>query len=502
MNADRRYGYIGIDQGTTNLKAGLYGTDGELYSESERAFLINRPNPGIAEQDPQSWNQALSEVLHELIKNEPQIKVLGIGVCTQVSSHIFFDENGNPLTEVILWQDQRTADYVKGLNEQIGQLKDEFPKGFSVDATATLARAKWAYTEAPEVWKRTRYILNPKDYINYQLTGRFASDPLSSYDSVSPDGKYISALDKIVPGILRALPELHDFREPLGKYKKTGDTLLDEALGDAIVAIGTIDVIGNLFGSGALKGGDAIEVCGTCEILGVLSEQNISTKGVVTFNKFDDLYFHAGPTKSGGASTQWFSKILRFSIEEMVVLAEKAEPGCKGLVFLPYLEGERAPLWDTEARGVFFGISSEHSTEHFCRAVLEGVAFSARHLLEEIDKAAGFMSGKLRISGGGSRSDLNCQIRADVLNRKVERIHVRNSGMIGAVLFAAVACGKILDIKDAANVLIHIEKTFIPNSDNREIYDRLYNIYRGLYDSLTPEYRRLSEYRKMINVKN
>lgn len=499
MTKQSNYGYIGIDQGTTNLKAGLFSLNGELYAESERAFAIERPESGIAEQDPLYWNQALREVLHELVEQVPNIHVQGIGVCTQVSSHIFVDEEGKPLTNVILWQDQRTAGYVKELNDRIKERAEEFPEGYGVDATSTLARVKWASKEKSELWEKTRYILNPKDYINFQLTGLFAGDPLSAYDCVDGQGEYIRALDQIVPGILNILPELHDFREPLGTYRETGDKLLDTALKDAVVAVGTMDVFGNLFGSGATKNGDAIEVCGTCEIMGAWSENNHIVKGVVSFPKVDDLYLHAGPTKSGGASTQWFSKILAKPIEEVVALAEQAQAGCNGLVFLPYLEGERAPIWDTEARGVFFGISGEHSTSHFCRAVLEGVAFSARHLMEEIDKAAGFRAERIRISGGGSKSDLNCQIRADILNRTIERIHVRNSGMIGAVSFAAVASGNVSDLNEAGSVLIHVEETFIPNPDNRDKYDALYDIYRSLYISLNNEYSKLADFRKTHN---
>jgi xylulokinase len=502
MSNNDKYGYIGIDLGTTNLKAGLFSLKGELYTESERAFSIERPQAGIAEQDPLCWDKALHEVLYEMLEKFPEMRVQGIGVCSQVSSHVFIDSNGNPLIKVVLWQDQRTADYVEVLNSNIRKISTLFPDKYSVDATSSLARAKWASVENPELWKKTRYILNPKDYINYQLTGCFAGDPLSAYDSVDDKGRYIQALDQIVPGIINALPELHDFREPLGTYKKRGDEFLDSALQDAVVAIGTMDVFGNLFGSGASKSGDAIEVCGTCEIMGTWSEKESKVKGVVSFPKVDNLFLYAGPTKSGGASTQWFAGILNKSLKEFDELAEQVQAGCDGLVFLPYIEGERAPIWDTNARGVFFGISGEHSTRHFCRAVLEGVAFSARHLMEEIDTAAGFRAKRIRISGGGSKSDINCQIRADILNRTIERIQIKNSGLIGAVAFAAVASGNFDDLSKAGQALIHVEKSFTPDPRNREKYDNLYKIYRSLYVSLASEYKEMAEFRKLNNYRN
>ena len=492
--------YIGIDHGSTNFKAGLYATDGRLLAESSRPLENIRPGRGIVEQDPQAWQVAMIEVFAELIDQAPDAAVKAIGACTQVSSHIFVGEDLRPVTNVIQWQDQRTNPYVEELNRQIEETSDKFPEGFSVDATATAARAKWAQAEEPELWEKTKYILCPKDYVNLMLTGVVAAEPLSSYDSVGPDGNYVEGLDSLVPGILKRLPCLKEFREPLGTYKPLGNARVDAALKDAVVAVGTMDVFGNLYGSGAYQTGDAIEVCGTCEIVGVLSDQAIPTKGVVPFPPLDGMRFHAGPTKSGGASTQWICRILNIDLPEFNRLAASVPPGSNGLVFLPYLEGERAPLWDSDARGVFLGLSGEHTRAHFCRAVIEGVAFSARHLLEEIDKAAGFRVESLRISGGGSASDLCCQIRADILGRTLKRIHVRNSGMIGAVTMAAVACGDATDIGEAASELVHVDTVFEPDPAKKDRYDALYRVYRETYEQALPLYQRLLQYRNMYPV--
>lgn len=492
--------YIGIDHGSTNFKAGLYATDGRLLAEASRPLENMRPKTGIVEQDPGSWLAAMTEVFSQLIDQVPDAKVKAIGACTQVSSHIFVGEDLKPLTNVIQWQDQRTGSYVEELNKRIREEPDKFPEGFSLDATATAARAKWAKEEEPDLWEKTRYILCPKDYVNLLLTGLVAAEPLSFYDSVGPDGNYVQGLESLVPGILKRLPCLKEFREPLGTYRALGCERVDAALKDAVVAVGTMDVFGNLYGSGACKTGDAIEVCGTCEIVGVLSDQAIPTKGVVPFPPLDGMRFHAGPTKSGGASTQWICRILDIDLEEFNRLAASVPPGSGGLVFLPYLEGERAPLWDSDARGVFIGMSGEHTRAHFCRAVIEGVAFSARHLLEEIDKAAGFRVDSLRISGGGSASDLCCQIRADILGRTLNRIHVRNSGMIGAVTMAAVACGDATDIGQAAAELVHVDRVFEPDLANRDRYDALYRVYRDTYEQALPLYRQLLEYRSRYSV--
>src|SRR5207249_973135 len=158
------------------------------------------------------------------------------------------------------------------------------------------------------------------------------------------------------------------------------------------------------------------------------------TPGVVTFPPIDGAYLHAGPTQAGGDALRWFADLHALDLETVLASAAAAPPGSLGLVFLPYLAGERAPLWDADARGIFFGLSSGHSRAHEARAVLEGVAFSARHLLEILETAARLHVDALASSGGGARSDLWCQIKANVLNREIRRLRVLHSGVLGAAL--------------------------------------------------------------------
>ncbi|EGD46184.1 Carbohydrate kinase, FGGY-like protein [Ruminiclostridium papyrosolvens DSM 2782] len=486
---------VGIDLGTTNLKAGLFNTEGALIAQSEAEFSISRPTNGLAEQDTEEWWNALKKVLKNLVSEVPDVCVSAIGICSQVGSHIFVDENGQALTKVILWQDQRCSEFVNQLNEKAVNYKDCLSTGYFVDTTAIVARAEWARIKEPEIWNKTRYILSPKDYLNSRLTGNFATDALSQYGIVDDSGVYYKGILELVPNIANVLPPVLDFRSKLGKMRKMNDEKLDAAFGNAIVAVGTMDAYGNLYGSGATSHGDGIEVSGTCEIVGVLSEEVHPTAGVVTFPPVDNLYFHAGPTKSGGSAMQWFAGEMGITVAEMVKLAELAPAGSNGLIFLPYLEGERAPIWDDEVRGVFFGVSAEHKREHFCRAVIEGIAYSARHLLEEIEKSCGFNTNSLRISGGSSRDALCCQIRADISNRTIEKIHVRQSGVLGAALIATVASGLAGDIRTAAADLVHIEQAYIPDSEVRTLYDHLYSIYRKLYPMLKPAFSELAKFR-------
>jgi xylulokinase len=428
---------VGVDLGTTALKGGLFDLEGNLLASAESAYPILRPAPDRAEHDPQAWLIALDEVLAQLGETPA-----AIGIVSQVNTHVFVDERGEPLRPAILWQDQRCA----AIGEELG-----IPSSFLP------ARAEWVRREEPDVWERTRWILSPKDFVNLRLTGVAAADPIASFDIV--DDRFADWL-----------PPLRPIDEPLGTAN------------GAVVVTATMDAWGNVYGSGIVEHGHAMEVAGTSEIIGVLSCELHETPGVVSFAAVDGLHLHAGPTQAGGAALAWFADLVRLPIEELLALAASVDAAP---IFLPHLLGERAPLWDSDVRGGFIGVSSEHTLAHFSRAVLLGVAFSARHLLEEIEKAAGVEPEALRASGGGAQSDLWCQIKADVLGRPIERLRVRQSGCLGAALMAASGAGLIGGLREAQ--WARVERVFEP----AESYDDLYAVYRGLYHALKPTHAAL-----------
>jgi xylulokinase len=238
-----------------------------------------------------------------------------------------------------------------------------------------------------------------------------------------------------------------------------------------------------------------MEVAGTSEILGVLSRTRQPTDGVVSFLAVDGLHLHAGPTQAGGAALAWFASTVGRSIGDVLELAAGAPAGANGLLFLPHLLGERAPLWDSDVRGAFIGLGSDHSLAHLSRAVLEGVAYSARHLLEELEKAGGVETQTLHASGGGSQSDLWCQIKADVLDRTIDRVRVRHSGCLGAALMAASGAGLVPSVREAAQAAVHVERSFEPDTE-RALYDELYRVYRDIYLALKPTHAVLAGLRK------
>ena len=400
------------------------------------------------------WRGALRSALDDLGVRE----AAAIGICGQVNTHVFVDVSGRPVCPAIAWQDTRPA-----------------PDGaeLGVDASHPLARMAWLARVRPEAWTATRAILSPKDYLNLRLCGELATDPISPIGLVGPDGAYRADVDA------SRLPPLRAPTDVLGRA--------GEPLPGAVVVCGTMDAWGNLYGSGIVGPGGAMEVSGTSEIVAVLSAESRPTPGVVSFLPVDGLVLHAGPTQAGGDALRWLAGWSGLGIDGALAAAARAPAGSRGAIFLPYLAGERAPLWDASARGVFFGLTAAHGLEELARAVLEGVAFSARHLLEACEQAAGLHAASLRLSGGASRSDLWSQIKADVHGRPLERLETPHTGLAGAALLAGVGAGLLPSLREAAPAFARVGRVFDPQPGP---LDELYALYRELYPALRPLYER------------
>jgi xylulokinase len=484
---------IGVDLGTTALKAGVFDEHGAILASAQKTYAIERPLPGWAEQSPQHWMDALADVLAELAPVAGGRTAVAIGICSQVNTHVFVDEKREPLRPAIVWQDQRCGAIANDLNVRFARSSPEKARHFSFTASSMPSRAQWIAREEPDIWAATRYVLAPKDFVTTQLCRPEvpATDPITPFDVVDDEGTYDDDVVALVDGVRERLPQIRPIDAVVGTVVGNRFSLLENAL----VVTGTMDAWGSVYGSGVTEHGDAMEVAGTSEILGLFSRERHATSGVVSFLAVDGLHLHAGPTQAGGAALAWFASLSRLGVADVVDLAAAAPPGSDGLIFMPHLLGERAPLWDSEVRGAFLGLSSDHTLAHLCRAVLEGVAYSARHLLEALEEAGGVVPDELRASGGGSQSDLWSQIKADVFDRPVARLRIRHSGCLGAALMAASGAGLVSSVRDAARTNVQIEQVFEPQP-HRDIYDELYSLYRDLYRVMRPTHAALAALRR------
>ena len=478
---------LGFDIGTSAVKGALYDMRGVCIFETTIAYQHNMPCPDWLEQDPEDWIRCMRDIAVQVGNSVGMQRLIGIGICSQVNTHVFVDESGNPLRGAIVWQDQRCASVAEELRHRA--MQSTATANIPVDASSLLSRAEWVCRFEPQVWKRTRWILSPKDYCILVLTGCPVTDPMTSIGLVNMEGEYIGEAIALVADLERRLPPIR----PLAQY--AGRTGVDWLPSDVPVAVGTMDAWASLFGSGIRAAGDAFQVAGTSEVIGILSSRGEGVPGIVTFPRFNGLYLHAGPTQAGGDALKWFAQAIGRDMDNVLALATSPAAADEPLVFLPHLMGERAPLWDSVARGVFIGLSKRHKISDMALAVLRGVAMSARHLLEEVERSAATGCTELRISGGASRSDLWCQIKADVMNRTLRRVQNRDSGAFGAALLAREGVRRSAGIDDSNEAPIRIERTFEPDRDLAGFYQELYVAYRSAYEGLKPAFAALARLR-------
>ena len=472
---------LGIDVGTTSVKGALYTLDGTCVYVKSLPYPTQRPRAGWVEQDPAEWMHCIRTICTEACQVARQGKIVALGVTSQVNTHVFVDENGNALRPAIIWQDQRCASAAAKLDLAIpDDLRAAcWGSDFKPDPSFLMSRAQWLVDEEPALWQRTRWILAPKDYCLLQLTGEVAADPISSVRMTDAKGDYLSAAFGLIDGLAERLPPLRPIETVVGTVKS------EFLPGGCPAVVGIMDAWAALYGSGVVAHGDAYQVAGTSEVLGVVSNDCHSANGIISFPPLTGWYLHAGPTQLGGAAATWFAEFMEFStIDEVFTRAEAAMARHNPLIFLPHLMGERAPLWNPQAKGAFVGMTGDHTIDDLARATLEGVGHASRLLLEQLERAAGFPVAALKLSGGGARSDLWCQIKADVMNRPLHRLANIDTGPFGAALIAGVGTGIYADFATAGGEAVKVEREFVPNATMQAYYDTLFALYQESYQAL------------------
>lgn len=457
---------IGLDLGTARLKGAAYRPNGTLLRVTSRPLATSRPAPGWVEQDPEEWWRAVEEVLAELGGADT------LAICGQINTHVFLDEDGRPLRPAISWADVRAAEIGGAASPPLG-------------ASLVEARYRWLRAHEPALALRVRRIMLPKDFLNFRLTGAIATDPSSAPDLVT-NGAYRASV----------LPELRAMLPPIEP-----ETSLVGTTGTTRVAMGAMDSVAAIYGCGNLDAGSAFDVSGTSETVGILSRQQSRPRGIRGVIPMPAHYLHAGPTQAGAGSVAWAVGACAPNLtwEGFFDAAQRTGPGPSGLIFLPYLLGERAPLWDPEARGVFFGLSLAHAQAHLCRAVLEGVAFAIRHLLETIESGVPERASQIFVSGGGATSTLWNQIKADVTGRAICRPDNVETGTLGAAMIAAAAAG-VYPTLEAAIMGMRPSFTRIDPGPAHKGYNALYVLYRHLYPALRECFAQLAAIPKQTQL--
>lgn len=487
---------LGFDVGTTSVKAGLLWLDGDGHPGRARPLEVvsrtypsRRPRPGWVEQDPSEWLAAMGACWTDLRLRHPALALRSIGLVSQVNTHVLVDEDLTPLHPAITWQDTRAAGVAAELDAAVADRREALWGGpFTVDASFALSRLAWLTAEVPASRARARWLLAPKDLCLAAITGSVVTDAISPIGLVGADGAYLDDVLGLVDGAADLVPPIRPFDSAAGTVR-AGDPVGLPA--GVPVAVGTMDAWGNVFGSGLVRPGRAMEVAGTSEILAVLSDRSVPTPGIISFPPIRGAYLHAGPTQAGGDALDWAARGLGRSVEDVLALAAEGRRDPQPLVFLPHLAGERAPYWNPDARGAFLGLTTATEPRHLALAVLEGVAFAARLALEGCEVAAGSPADELRLSGGGARSRTWNVIKASAHGRPVGVLETLDSGVLGATLLGMVAAGLADDLASLAEDHVRVAEIVEQEPAEQSRLDELFGVYRDAYAALEPVFPRL-----------
>jgi len=470
---------IGIDVGTTTVKAFLATTDGRQLDRFSDSYPTARPANGIVEQDPEDWLGRVVAALARFERNFDLGGLRGICICSQVNTHVFVDGSGRALAPAIVWQDGRCAVVARELDAEVDNARriEWWGAPLPIDASHGLSRMAWMRRHFPDVWEKTRWVMAPKDFCTLRLTGEAVADPITSVGLVGHDLGYLTPLLDLVPGAAARLAPLHGFAHVAGRV--AGGL----PCARTPVMVGAMDAWGGMFGVGVHRPGSAMYLSGTSEIMGIVSPSRVPTPGVIAFPTYEGITLHAAPTQSGGASIAWLSDLLGKDPEELSALAATLGRNERVPLFLPHLQGERAPVWDAHARGLFIGLDAGMGPAHIARAVMEGVGYSARWLLESLERSADCRVELIHCGGGGFQSEVWNQIRADILVRPLRRVATSDAAALGAAAIAAVGSGVYPSLGEAIAAIVSFDREYHPSRDSAQRHAFGFDLYKEAYEA-------------------
>ena len=498
---------LGIDVGSSGCKVTAINKLGQILAASPtHSYLTHYPKPGWAEQDPELWYGAVCQAIQDCLAAgglNPQ-DVGGLSVTGPAHNVALLDEAGQVIYPTIHWSDLRSVPQSERLETDWGERIFKITCQ-RVNPSWTLTQLLWLKENEPDIWARLRHVLVTKDYVRYRLTDLYQTDPYDAIGSQMYDvgsACWSAELCDLIAFPTGWLPEVQPAGAIAGPL--SAEAARDTGLPHGVpVAIGSGDSVVEAFGVGAIEPGDGIVKLGTAANVNlVMTQAHPSAQSLTYCHVLENRWFTITATNSGASTMRWFrDTFCRYEVEQaqgqnvsvyelIGQLAAGVPPGSEGLLFHPYLMGERSPYWDPHLRGNFVGISSRHHLGHFSRAMLEGVAFSLRDCLEAVAQL-GQPINTLSLLGGGAKSTLWSQIMCDVLGRPLRKPVVQDASF-GAALLAGVAVGIFDDWASAVAGCVEVIEPLQPNAEVGAIYNSYFSIYREVTRDLAVHSRRLA----------
>ena len=488
-----------LDLGTTGCRTYIFDLVGTIIASDYQEWESFFPSPSFVEQDANVWWDSIKKTIERAIKKSgiDKTDIVSLSVTNQRETIVPVDKEGNPLHNALVWQDRRTIDQVKYIQKKVGI--DEIYKttGLTIDPYFSATKILWFKNKKPEIYKRTHKFLLVADYIIHKLTGKFCTDYSNASRTMLFDITNLKYSEKIASELDLDLDKMP---ETLESGLEIGEIVTDETLFDkkTLVVTGAGDQQSAALGVGVVTPGEIKCTTGTGSfILAFLSKPNFDPQQRVlcSCHAVPGTWVQEASIFTSGATLRWFRDQIGLAecetAEEkgqdpydiMIAQAEQSPIGANGIMLIPHLVGAGAPHWNPHARGVLFGLALGHQRKDLYRAVLEGVAFELRKNIE-VFKEIGIDPKELKLTGGGSRSDLWNQIYADVLGITCVRNVIEEATSLGAAILAASGAGIFPDIVKAAENLCKIDKKWNPNVERQKIYEKLYRYSSELYTIL------------------
>ena len=497
--------YLGIDAGTTSLKVAIFDRNGQLMAIDRQEYTLLTPSASIVELEAETYWSALKRAIKGVLVGSsiPSSAIATVCISSQGETFVPVDSHGVPTRRAIVWLDNRATEQARQIVARF-DIDDIYHRTGQPEVAPTWPACKflWLRQNEPEIFFRTAKFLWLEDYLLYRLTGKYVTERAQQTSSLLLDIQekswWLAMLEfvGITPDNLGQLmdpgqkvgPLLPDIAAELGLSTKT-----EAVTGAMDQAIGAL-------GAGNIAPGMVVESTGGA--LGIIATLD---KPIFDPQRHIPCYFHAVPNtycllpwcQTAGMALKWFRDGF-FSLEterslmegrdpydDMTAMAAGVPAGCGGLVALPHLEGAFCPEFNPNAKAVFFGATLRHTRPHFIRSILESVAFMLKKNLELVE-GMGIPVSQVRSMGGGARSPLWLQIKADVLQKPVQTVQVEEAACLGAAILGAVAYGDYLSLQEAVKGMVHVKDIIAPNSAHKDVYQRRYAQYLELYDRLNP----------------
>ncbi len=485
---------LGIDVGTSACKVAVFDADGGVIAAENESYAVYYPQPGWVEQDAEEWWEAICRAIRRITAN-PEIagRIAGIGIDGQSWSAIPVDSEGKALSRTPIWMDTRARDIAARVRRQIGEEAIFSVAGNGFEPAYTTPKLLWFREERPEIYKKCAKFLQSNSYIAMRLTGVFSQDLSQSYGIHFFDQKKL-AYDTTLAAEMGLSPEL--LCEPVACHEIIGSVTAEAAAQTGLtagtpVAAGGLDAACGTLGAGVYRPGQTQEQGGQAGGMSICTDQALAhPKLILSTHVIPGLWLLQGGSVGGGGVLRWFKQELGKegeSFDDLTRLAEDIPAGSEGVLFLPYMAGERSPIWNPDAKAVFYGLSFDKTRAHMVRAALESVAFSLEHKLRTAAETGAEVTEMISV-GGASNSRLWTQIKADVTGKKIIVPSSDTATTLGAAILAGVGTGLFDSFEEAVQRTVHFTREHTPDPTVHAVYQERMEDYLQLYACLEPYY--------------